>query len=379
MSNSNSISFTNEYTKSIKGVAILLMMVIHVAISPEKQPNGLHLIPFLKDGFLNTLGSYGIISLPIFMFLGGYGFYCQLCSFNGDGWRCLCKRIAQLYKMYWRVFFVFIPIAFIFFSHQEIYAEASDICTRYQKFSLQTFLGNLIGWQCSYNSEWWFFKTYIFSLVEGLLFFHLIQHKNFLFDFCSIIIISILLESVFPSLIPKSSFSAITSNELFNNFFLIGKYTSCFFSGMIFSKNNLFGAFCDTIKLTREKTSCCVGVFAAIISFFVGYIWTTVINQNFDIFICPVFIFSIFIVFSCFKPLQTLFSFIGKYSGYMWLIHSFFCYYFGTFSRFVFASRNFFVSYFTLVIISLLSSVLLAKFWSLIESLYCRTQLKKEV
>lgn len=77
------------------------------------------------------LAHFGKICVSIFFFLGGYG---MMKSYQVEKLD-LIGKLKGLYKTYWEVFCVFIPIAFIFFSDQPIYCANEDICFRYASFS----------------------------------------------------------------------------------------------------------------------------------------------------------------------------------------------------------------------------------------------------
>lgn len=105
--------FGRDDTKIIKGVAILLMLLHHLWAFPQRV--------FLNDGFTDTfsvfgeywyfyLGRFGKICVSMFLFLSGYG----LMKSKQSGRFDLIGKVKGLYLAYWKVFLVFIPIAFLF-------------------------------------------------------------------------------------------------------------------------------------------------------------------------------------------------------------------------------------------------------------------------
>ena len=72
--------FTRDDTKAVKGVAVLLMLLHHLAAFPERYPVDFagftSLIPgFVENGYLNDLAMDALVCVPLFFFLGGYGLY----------------------------------------------------------------------------------------------------------------------------------------------------------------------------------------------------------------------------------------------------------------------------------------------------------------
>ena len=56
----------------------------------------------------------------------------------------------KVYKRFWQVFFIFVPIGFLFLS---------------KPFAIQEFLYNMFCLKFGYNHEWWFLGTYIELLL----------------------------------------------------------------------------------------------------------------------------------------------------------------------------------------------------------------------
>lgn len=131
-----SVVLTKDYSEMIKGVAVLMMILHHVWGFPEK-------IPDLPLSHLEVkIGAAGKICVSIFMFLSGYGLYY---TFGKKGTIRVWNRVCNIYKRFWQVFLIFVPVGFIFLS---------------KPFALQEFLANLFCLEFSYNHEWWFLGTY---------------------------------------------------------------------------------------------------------------------------------------------------------------------------------------------------------------------------
>ena len=128
---------TKDYSNMVKGMAVLMMILHHFWAFPERIP-GLAL-----SNIEIQLGSASKICVSIFMFLSGYGLYY---TFTKKGTIQVWHRIRNVYKRFWQVFFIFVPIGFLFLS---------------KSFGIGEFLQNLFCLKFSYNHEWWFLGTYI--------------------------------------------------------------------------------------------------------------------------------------------------------------------------------------------------------------------------
>lgn len=138
---SNSVVLTKDYSNMMKGVAVLMMIVHHLWGFPCRIP-GLHILHIEEQ-----MGIASKICVSIFMFLSGYGLYY---TFKRNGSVHVVKRLKGIYERFWKIFFIFVPLGFLFFD---------------RSFHLQEFLLNLFCLDYSYNLEWWFMGTYIELLL----------------------------------------------------------------------------------------------------------------------------------------------------------------------------------------------------------------------
>ncbi len=125
-------TFTRTDTKVIKGVAVLLMLMHHLFYFPDNRPYSMpevrQTLPnFMGQGLETMLGIFGVICVPIFFFLAGYGLYLQT---RRDGFR-LEMRILAVYTQYWKIFFIFIPIGFLFFPPPERLLQGDGLLAMY--------------------------------------------------------------------------------------------------------------------------------------------------------------------------------------------------------------------------------------------------------
>lgn len=117
-------TFTRTDTKVIKGVAVLLMLMHHLFYFPDNRPYSMpevrQTLPnFMGQGLETMLGIFGVICVPIFFFLAGYGLYLQT---RRDGFR-LEKRILAVYTHIGRSFLSLSPLGSCFSATRAIIAR----------------------------------------------------------------------------------------------------------------------------------------------------------------------------------------------------------------------------------------------------------------
>lgn len=167
--------FNRDDTKALKGIAIIMMLLHHLAGFTDRYPMGFEKFNgskwFIEEGFLTRLAFNMNFCVALFFFFGGYGIYKRLekGSFN------LTSSILGLLKKYWKIFFIFVPVGFIFFSRKG--ENISALASRYNFNTIRELITILISnftlLSDSANSEWWFMKTYICALLMGTVYFKL--------------------------------------------------------------------------------------------------------------------------------------------------------------------------------------------------------------
>ena len=365
--------FTKENTKQIKGVAILLMIAHHLFAFPERMPYGTSIqTPFFVSGMELTelIGGFGKICVSIYMFMGGYGLYKRYASCAEKNVECnrLGSDIIKLYKAYWKVFLIFVPIAFLFFSNQGQYCEDVVICTRYDGWTIRTFIENFFGLSRTFNSEWWFFKSYLLALFQGYIFIELFRNKKKPYlELAAVMLWSILLIGVFPVLPFEEGYQVLWNNAWYNEICLGSEFIILFFVGVIFAKYNIFEAWLSYLSKAVKIEKIILSL--AGIGFTI-YVRQFFLKMEWDIIIAPVFIFACYVLIEETEFLKRPLGFLGTHSTNMWLVHTFFCFYFGTITKFIYGFNNALVSYAILLVMSLGSSILIEMIWKAIGSGY---------
>ena len=319
----------------MKAIAILLMLSHHLWTFPERIAGGAleSLISFSNLPLTVHLGVFGKICVSMFFFLGGYGLYRR---YFGKRYN-IVERLKKLYFAYWKVFLIFVPIGFIFFSNQDAYCQDVGVYTAFSEFSIKEFVLNFFGFVSTYNREWWFLLSYAIALILFPLIRKIVDYLSIYLNLFIVIIISVLL----------------------TNFFQSEPYAICFGMGVIVAKHRLLDSVCDLAKskkILNPVTDILVWLFVIILRL-------KVIGEQLDIFFVPILTIVSINFVNKLSILKKSLSALGKRSTNMWLIHTFFCYYFGITAKIVAAPRYAILALIVLFAMSYAASILVEKFW----------------
>ena len=363
-----SVLFDKNDTKAIKGIAILMMLFHHIAGFPERLPVGFEGFAskwekLIEGGYLQTFAFNSKFCVSIFFFLGGYGMYkrWEKGSFN------LLDSITGLMKRFWKIFVIFTPIAFIFFRRAG--EGINYLCSRYVIESWRVFitnvLGNFILLNDSINLEWWFLPYYICALMLGALYCNKMQKKNsFLTELFIVFGLDILIRSVFPGLPSVNGLSGLYGSVYYSYFMKITENAPTFFAGIVFAKYN--GICRIKGELYRIPCKAAVSVLGML-----AIMWSRcyIRGEALDIVYSVLFTAFCSVFLDVIKPLKEVFKYLGRHSTNIWLIHSFYCYYFLEATKLVYCTRNVWIDLLILLSMSLVSSVLVDLFYSNISKL----------
>ena len=136
--------------------------------------------------------------------------------------------------------------------------------------------------------------------------------------------------NVFPILPFKEGYEALWNNMWYDSICLGSEYAVSFFVGTIFAKYHIFEGWRENIERLGKIEKIAVSIFIIALSIYVRTYFVTV---EFDIVIVPIFIFGCYMLIEQIQFFKYPLNFFGKYSTNMWLVHTFFCYYFYTFAN----------------------------------------------
>lgn len=315
----NNYKFTKTHTDIAKGVAIILMICHHLFGFSERlqDVSYISVIPMSNNYYEHLFARFGGICVSMFLFLSGYGLYISYMKKGDFTFADSIKKMRSFLTNYWIVFFLFIPMRFLWFNDNAAYV-----------WDFKIFLSNFLVLSSSYNNEWWFARLYI----ELLLLFPIIKYflnKNIIGSISTSILLcflSLRLDVIF-RLFPQLSFAK--GSLLYNDIKIILLWQTIFVFGCLSSKYALFehaNSYIVKKKLDKKIFYMLVILIIVVIKLKIPKLIN--INQNYiDIMITPIFIFACTNIISSLK-IKNIFIVFGKYSMNMWLTHTFFIYYY---------------------------------------------------
>lgn len=175
-----------------------------------------------------------------------------------------------------------------------------------------------------------------------------------------ILIYAILANKTFLEIGKLPEFGNLNSNYLYYNLFCLNaSYISCFWMGILFAKEDLLIKIKNDLKLNILKD-------ILIIITIIFLRQTGIPTTNLDFIYVPFFIIASIDLIKKSKIAIKLFEKLGKESTNMWLIHSFYCYYFFPVVKIVYYSYWAIISLVILTILSYISSKIISLYWNYI-------------
>ena len=319
-------------TIAMKAIAILFMLMHHLWTFPDRIAGGPleNILHFSNFPLTVHIGVFGKICVSIFFFLGGYGLYKK---YFGKRYN-LAERLKKLYFAYWKIFVIFVPIGFIFFSNQNAYCPDAGVYAAFSQFSIKEFLLNVTGIESTYNKEWWFLINYAIALVLFPLIRKIVDRFSVGVNISIVVLVTILLTDIFP-------------------------YAACFWMGAIVAKHSLFDKLSKFIPQNKGWST----IIDISVWLFVIVLRQKITGDQLDILFVPLITIASIDFVSRLNFLKKCLTPLGKQSTNMWLIHTFFCYYFGVTAKIVAAPRYAIPALIILFAMSYAASVLVDKFW----------------
>lgn len=159
--NNKETYISKEQTLQIKGIAILLMLWLHLFIKPDHFAD---LTPLLSIGqypLAHYLSRFGGACVSMYIFLSGYGLWIVYRRGRGmhNG-----RRIAQLYALVALISLLFYPW------HNVLNPELG------WAFGLAGIANSVSGYQ-PYNLEWWFLFPYVIVMLLSPFIFKLLTRS----------------------------------------------------------------------------------------------------------------------------------------------------------------------------------------------------------
>ena len=340
----DSVFLTPFDSKKMYGVAILLMLFHHLFCIPERLNNNFISVfpPDTQFAMLEVKIAWLCkMCVGIYAFITGYGMFIRMDQARNKynaanpllnlfyGYKKSLKSLLSLFERYWLVFAVFVPMGFIFFGRE---------------FETKEFFMNLFGLSRTYNGEWWYVFQYIifmlmFPVIDTIFSSMTLNRYTKWLVKGGIVYLLIAFLYGFPNTVMwvRNIYNFLGRD--FNGDVVGNEYVA--------TKNDIINffvsaaAFCTAVYL-RFKYADAPG-------------WSA-----YDPLIIPLFVYGVTGITKCRlfpNVINKVLGFFGKYSTYMWLVHTFFAYYY--FQWLVVLPRYTYLIYVWLVILSLATAVIL--------------------
>lgn len=325
-------------TKHLKGIAILLMVLLH--LFARKDVNGLYETLFTINDvpLVYYIGLVGDACRPIYLFVTGYAFYIIMNKSNEAVITNNIKRILKLFINYWIVFLIFVPIGFLI-GREQIFSP-----------DITKLILNFVGLSNSYNGAWWFLQVYIIFLLLSPILIKVVAKYNLVTLFLiSGAIYFVCYVQRFKNIIDFGDYPL--SVEVIRILVLLGTSQLSFILGSLFAKEKIFTKlYCKFHNIKFKNTFCLLGL-VSIIGFH-GIIESAIIAP-----INGISIICLYMMIDKNVILQKTLDFISDHSTNIWLTHMFF--YSTIFTKVVFAPKYPLFIFIWLILLCIFSSYII--------------------
>lgn len=177
----NFMQFTKNDTNIVKGAAILMMMLHHCFLAPERYAGYEIDFGFIGEGYTVLVSAFFKICVAVFVFLSGYGISISLSRIDlNDARQCtdqLKKRMLSLMSGYWFIY-VLSVVAVLIIDRGMLSVYKSDYLPDSIIFAVTDFLGlaELFGTP-TLNGTWWYMSLAIIIVAVMPIFYAL--YKKF--------------------------------------------------------------------------------------------------------------------------------------------------------------------------------------------------------
>ena len=327
--------FNLQQTNIAKGVALLLLLWHHLFYNnPDNYElyNSVFVINGVPVECL--LSNLCKVCVAIFLILSGYGLfksydsYCTKLSENrggtislADTFRYLKNRLIKLYSDYWFIFIIFVPMGLLFGRSFLYYYGKYPLNYFADFFGVSYLFHNNLNY--TFNATWWYMSI---CIVYYMLF--PIIYKCFKKYAEAILMFSFLLIFI------PIDYAQLTT------------WLFPFVIGMYFAKYNLFEKISLLLNNYINKILTCI-LFVVILAYFRWFVVKNSVSLD-GIFGLSIILFTYLIV-SRIPIINTILGELGKYSGMIFMFHTFmFSYYF---KEFIYGFKYSFLIYAVFVLI----------------------------
>lgn len=357
---------TKKDTMALYGTAVLLMVFHHMFYLPDRlNYDYVSVLYWGQTAHEAVLANFAKICVPIYAFVSGYGMYVSCSPLHGgrlpdllrEDYKKVVKSLFGFYKKYWLVFFIFVPMGFLWFGYE---------------FHITEFIRSFLGELELYNMEWWYVEQYVKLLLLFPVFDFLVSFFARLFSgkkaLCILTGAAFLCVIgslyVFPQLLPV---------RISLYMFLQRHYLYLVFAeGYLIARYDLFGF---AAKVLDKKWFKIGASLLGLLFVLAGRMYKVRDAGGTlpDIVFTPVLVFCVVtLCHECgeIRILRRFLEFMGGYSTYIWLTHTFFAYYY--FQELVMLPKYSVLIYIWLLVLSTASAALLTAVYKGLSALLAK-------
>lgn len=315
-------TFSKDKTQELKGIAILMMLFLHLFSSPTTIGRYVG-IPIGSGETVERIITSICNPVYAFTFLSGYGLW--ISYKNRKGAKNHGKRLYKLFLKYWVSLLIFVPIAHLWGDNSIYPGSWRDI------------LENATSIRTSYNGTIWFLFPYSCLVVLSAPLFHYIKRLK-----RKVLLSIILLNTILCSLLLHFYGSFLITHRYLYQLEHVYELLIPFLIGAFWAKEIKYG------NRTLQR-----GGMILIVLIALGFL---IRNLSIGLF-SPVYMLSLFICISFLRLPRIwsrMFRTFGQKATGMWFVHAYFCWY--IFSDWLYAFKYSIIIYASLVAVSYVSA-----------------------
>lgn len=327
-----------KQTDITKGVAILLMLLLHLFCTKEYIGLFDPIIMIGDTPLVYYFALFGDMCVAMYCFCSGYGLMIGYKNNKENYFKKNLIRILKLYINFWIILFIFVLILGPIIGQGDKYPG-----------DLKTFILTFIAIDPAYNGAWWFLTTYIILVLLSRYINKMVIKYNSLF------IIGISFIIYFVGYIQRTMVPIATDSEIINYILrqaaLFGTSQLPYIVGVIFAHKKIYSKTYNIFNKVKFKNILAISLILLMIILH-GFIQTLFVA----VFTGIAFI-VLFNLIDKPKWLNEGLSYISKHSTNMWLTHMFF--YMIYFKELVYAPKYPILIFIWLVILCIITSYLI--------------------
>lgn len=315
----------------LKGIAILMMIFLHLFNTPDRVAECTNFL-YIGSKPLALLASRICgMCVPIFIFITGYGLsasWQKKVDHRLHPWH----RVLRLYGMYWTVFLLFIPMAC--YISPSVYPG-----------SITELLLNFFCLTYTYSGEWWFLRSYIILVllspwIVGIMM-RSKRNSNRMFVIATI---SYMIWGIMSKTHWKMEVYVV---DVVKNVLHI--YFSFVFGIWMYSTNGFERLRIKLASMTPKKRK-----WMMVAGILLPIALCVCIKIMFLKAIAIIPLLPFYLMLNRKQSIKRILCYLGHHSTYMWLTHTFFCYY--LFHDYIYGLRYPILMYGVLILLALASS-----------------------